>query len=639
MCGIAGTVSDRSSIESRREILTQMLDQLIHRGPDSHGVYSDSQIAFGMRRLAIIDIDGGQQPISSADGRYHLICNGEIYNYKSLRNTAEHLGYHFRSQSDIEVIIPLITYFGTDGLKMLDGMFALALWDSKEESLLLARDRIGIKPLFYSTKDRSIVFASELRALSKSPLYDNQIDLISLNQYLSFDYVPSPRTILKGVSRLEPGEFLFFCKGLIKKARYWNISFTQSESRPPLNPDDYYNQFIRILTSVVSRELQSDVPIGVFLSGGLDSSAVAAIAQRVSDRTIKTFSVALDDPSFDESSWARLISERIGTEHFEYRLTTDEIIQTIMKLGELIDEPLADSSFIPTYVLSKFARTKVKVALGGDGGDELFAGYPTYQAHQLVDLYEMLVPRLIRTRIMPSLTKALPVSFRNVSTDFKIKRFLGGRGVPFMIRHHRWLGSFDDEQKRLLFHRNLELSNLDTYEPVFQKIRESDATSRMNQALFADMKFYLEGDILSKVDRASMANSLEVRVPLLNKEIVDFVTALPFDFKMRGFTTKYFFKRSLRGILPRNVIHRSKKGFNIPIAEFLTRELKDLTLQLLGREAIEKQGLFNHAYIQSLIDDHMNRKADRRKELWNLIVFQIWYNKNCSHLRHLTNSS
>jgi asparagine synthase (glutamine-hydrolysing) len=592
-----------------------------------------------MRRLAIIDIDGGQQPISSADGRYHLICNGEIYNYKSLRNTAEHLGYHFRSQSDIEVIIPLITYFGTDGLKMLDGMFALALWDSKEESLLLARDRIGIKPLFYSTKDRSIVFASELRALSKSPLYDNQIDLISLNQYLSFDYVPSPRTILKGVSRLEPGEFLFFCKGLIKKARYWNISFTQSESRPPLNPDDYYNQFIRILTSVVSRELQSDVPIGVFLSGGLDSSAVAAIAQRVSDRTIKTFSVALDDPSFDESSWARLISERIGTEHFEYRLTTDEIIQTIMKLGELIDEPLADSSFIPTYVLSKFARTKVKVALGGDGGDELFAGYPTYQAHQLVDLYEMLVPRLIRTRIMPSLTKALPVSFRNVSTDFKIKRFLGGRGVPFMIRHHRWLGSFDDEQKRLLFHRNLELSNLDTYEPVFQKIRESDATSRMNQALFADMKFYLEGDILSKVDRASMANSLEVRVPLLNKEIVDFVTALPFDFKMRGFTTKYFFKRSLRGILPRNVIHRSKKGFNIPIAEFLTRELKDLTLQLLGREAIEKQGLFNHAYIQSLIDDHMNRKADRRKELWNLIVFQIWYNKNCSHLRHLTNSS
>jgi asparagine synthase (glutamine-hydrolysing) len=373
--------------------------------------------------------------------------------------------------------------------------------------------------------------------------------------------------------------------------------------------------------------LVSDVPVGVLLSGGLDSSSIAALMVQLYPGQVDSFSVGFEESSFDESRYARRVAEHVGTRHNELILTSQMVADMVPTVTDFLDEPFGDSSLIPTYFLSLFARGHVKVVLGGDGGDELFAGYPTLAAHRMIEYYERLTPWWVRASVVPQIINRIPVSFNNISFDFKMRRFLAGRGVPLQARHHRWLGSFGDEEKSLLLQDWLKPVLRDTYTQAYLHARECDARLPLNQLLYADMKMYLEGDILYKVDRASMAASLEVRVPFLNREVVHFATDLPLELKLHGLTTKYLLKKSMSKTLPAEIINRPKKGFNMPVAHWLTTELRDLVLDMLSQERVTRQGFFNYGYVKELLDQHFSFKQDNRKVLWTLLIFQMWYSK------------
>jgi asparagine synthase (glutamine-hydrolysing) len=603
-----------------------MTHRISHRGPDEDGFFIDSRVGLGSRRLSIIDLAGGRQPISNEDNTLHIVFNGEIYNYKELHSFLEHHGHAFRTQADTESILHLYEELGLECLARLDGIFALAIWDSQAQELLLARDRMGIKPLYYSTlPGGQLIFGSEMKALLSHPGLRRELDLDALNEYLSYEYVPSPHTILKGVYRLEPGHYLRCNKNGIEVRPYHNLSFHTCESRPPIDWREARVGLYTTLRSAVQRELVSDVPVGVLLSGGIDSSSVAALMVDLYPGQVQSFTIGFEESSFDETQFARQVARYLGTQHNEMPLTGRMALDLVERISEVLDEPFADSSFIPTYFLSRFARQQVKVVLGGDGGDELFAGYPTLLAHRLMYFYERLVPWRLHAAVVPLLLKNIGVSFDNISFDFKLRRFLNGRGQPLIDRHHRWLGSFLDEQKMLLLQDWIKPALNPTYSIAYQQAVRSGALQPFNQILFDDMRLYLEGDILYKVDRASMAASLEVRVPLLNREVVDFVLDLPFDLKLRGLTGKFLLKKTMERYLPRNILYRPKKGFNMPVAYWLSGPLRPLLQDVLSVSFIKDQGLFNSAYIQKLIDDHFERRQDNRKLLWTLLMFQMWY--------------
>jgi asparagine synthase (glutamine-hydrolysing) len=509
----------------------------------------------------------------------------------------------------------------------LNGIFAFAIWDIPHQELTLARDRMGIKPLYYTETSNKFIFGSELKVVLAHPEVKREIDLISLNEYLSFEYVPSPRTIIRHVHRLEPGHSLRYTAQGVHHQPYWTISLARSESRPPVHWRDYADDLYNTVRDSVKQELVSDVPVGVLLSGGLDSSTIAAFMAELYPGTVDSFSVGFEEASFDESGYARKVAQHIGTRHNELILTSRMVADMVPGITDFLDEPFGDSSLIPTYFLSLFARGHVKVVLGGDGGDELFAGYPTLTAHRLIEYYERVVPRPIRASIVPQIIDLLPVSFNNISFDFKIRRFLAGRGVPLQARHHRWLGSFVDEEKALLLQDWFKPVLRDTYSQAYTHARECDARLSLNRLLYNDIKMYLEGDILYKVDRASMAASLEVRVPFLNREVVQFATDLPLELKLNWWTTKYLLKKSMSRRLPPEIINRPKKGFNMPVAHWLTAELRELVLEMLSEERINRQGFFNYKYVRGLLDQHFTFRRDNRKILWTLFIFQLWYER------------
>ena len=407
---------------------------------------------------------------------------------------------------------------------------------------------------------------------------------------------------------------------------YTHLSFRRSESRPPVKWHEYAAGLYEKIHTAVQRELVSDVPVGVFLSGGVDSSIIAAIMADAYPGKINSFSIGFEESSFDESHYARLVASRLGTQHDELVLTGKKATELVQSIPQFLDEPFADSSIIPTYFLSQFARQKVKVVLGGDGGDELFAGYPTLKAHRLIEYYERFVPWVLRAYVTPRVMDRIAVSFDNISLDFRLRRFLDGRGVPLLTRHQRWLGSFVDEEKTLLLQDWIKPVLRETYHQSFAHASECDAGLSFNQVLYNDQKMYLEGDILFKVDRASMANSLEVRAPFLNREVVSFANSLPYNLKMHGLTSKFILKKALRGQLPKEIINRPKKGFNMPVAYWLTSDLKPLMLDMFAESNINQHGFFNHSYICKLIDEHLARRKDNRKLLWTLLMFQMWYN-------------
>ncbi len=627
MCGICGLVYTEQTRPVETDLVETMCQTIMHRGPDNQGVYVQGNVGLGSRRLSIIDLETGQQPVHNEDETIWIVFNGEIYNYPDLTHLLERRGHRFYTRSDTEVIVHAYEEFGDEFLQHLNGMFAFALWDARHQRLLLARDRTGIKPLYYTQHDDALIFGSELKAILAYPGLPRTIDLVALNEYLSFEYVPTPRTIFQNIYKLPPGHALSLYEGQEHTWQYWDINLARSENVQPKRLAEYEAELLEVLREAVCKEMISDVPIGVLLSGGIDSSAVAALMAEATPGNVKSFSIAFDDPSFDESHHARQVAHHLGTEHYELTLTPKVMLDLVPRIAEFMDEPLGDSSFIPTFLLSQFTRQHVKVALGGDGGDELFAGYSTFQAHRLVEYYEWLLPGPVRYHLVPWIVDQLPVSFDNISFDFKARRFIAGRGVPNIVRHHFWLGSFTPAQKRQLLQPWSQVREKDTYHTAFDHLNTCQAQEPLNQLLYCDMKLYMEGDILPKVDRASMANSLEVRVPLLNHTLVEYVVGLPHDLKLHRLTTKYILRQAVRKQLPKAILERGKKGFNMPVAKWLTGPLHPLAEEMFSTERLQRQGFFEPTYVRGLLNEHLAGRYDHRKLLWTLLVFQLWHER------------
>jgi len=622
MCGICGVAGGDPA--GARELVERMCSALVHRGPDDQGTAQLDHVTLGMRRLSIIDLEGGHQPMHNEDSTVWVVQNGEIYNHLELRELLTAAGHSFNTQSDTEVLVHGYEEWGEEMVERLNGMFAFAVLDRRRATVLLARDRMGIKPLHYAIDGRRLVFASELKALLRDPALRNEIDPVALDQYLAYEFVPSPGCIVRGINKLQPAHTLTWSvtDGTHRLRRYWSPELGADGASPQRSLDDECEQLRAVLRESVRKELISDVPLGVFLSGGIDSSAVTAMMTQLGG-DVKSFSVGFADRSFDESAYARQVARHLGTEHRELTLEPDMLLGLIPQLPSLLDEPLGDASIIPTYLLSAFTRRHVKVALGGDGGDELFAGYPTLQAHRLAAYY-LRAPRLLREGLVEPVVRRLPVSRSNLSFDFRAKRFVGGAGYPTAERHQRWMGSFVAEERTALLSEDVrhQLSAGGRRELDFGHAANADP---LNQVLLMDMRLYLENDILVKLDRASMMASLEGRVPLLNNDFVEYATRLPLNMKLRGFRSKFLLKRALRGLLPDAILNRRKKGFGIPVAHWFRGPLKEQMLSVLSPERIARKGFFNPATVAGLIEDHIDGRRDNRKQLWTLFAFELWH--------------
>jgi len=598
-----------------------------HRGPDAEGIYLNGSAGLGSRRLSIIDLSSGDQPIYNEDRSLAIVFNGEIYNYPALRSELLSAGHRFYTTSDTETIVHGYEEWGCQVIEHLNGMFVFALWDSVRQRLFIGRDKTGIKPLYYTRTPEAFIFGSELKALLAHPGVERHISLPALDAYLTFEYVPTPLSIFEGIYKLPPGHFLLLENHQLNIQPYWDMPLEWSEDHSPSTEDELVAGLRAALQQAVKMEMIADVPIGVLLSGGIDSSAVATMMSQAAPGSVQSFSITMEDRSFDESQYARLVARHLGTHHHEMAIGPADLLNIVPDVAGFMDEPLADSSIIPTTLLSRFTRQHVKVALGGDGGDELFAGYSTLQAHRLMQYYERLVPRFMRSMVAPRLAGLLPISFDNISFDFKVRRFVEGADKPLSVRHQQWMGSFTSMEKQALLRPELRRTLEETYELVDGKMRHCQAQDALNRILYLDMKMYMEGDILTKVDRASMSASLEVRVPMLNSIMLDFAARLPLRFKLRGLTTKYLLRRAIRDVLPEQIWRRGKKGFNVPIAKWIAGPLLEMTRDLLAPDRLKREGFFEPEVVQSILEDHLSRRRDARKLLWTLLTFEMWYER------------
>ena len=626
MCGIYGFVNQKGTIDP--EILPRMGLALAHRGPDDGDeriTISDSGcVALGHKRLSIIDLSAaGRQPMANEDESVWLILNGEIYNYRELREELESKGHRFRSHSDSEVVLHLYEESGAGCLAKLKGMFAFALWDSKQKALLLARDRIGKKPLHYCITGNELIFASEIKALLQHPAVNRDLNLRALSKYLGYEYVPAPDSIFRSIKKLEPGHYLIYSDHHSRITRYWDVPL-RNHHLTDRSEQDCVQELRAILNLSVRRRLVADVPVGLFVSGGLDSGIVAAFAAKAKSE-LDCFSIGFDEPSFDESVYAKTIAASLGIRHHLKMFTGRDMLQTLEQLPRLLDEPLADPSIFPLYLLSKFAAEELKVVLSGDGGDELFAGYQTFQADKLMRYYGAL-PGIIKNCIRKT-SQHLPVSHDYLSLDYKIKQFLKAEGVPPEIRFFLWRGAFSPTDQAALLAPDIraELGQHDCYEDIARYVDESGLQGGVERLLYLCMKLYLQDNNLVTVDRASMANGLEVRCPLLDQDLVEFVSRLPARYKLKGFRAKYLLRKAAEGLLPETIIHRQKKGFGIPLAKWLATDLRDFMLDHLSETKIKRQGIFDYPYIKRLVDEQFSKSKDHREPLWTLIMFQSWY--------------
>jgi asparagine synthase (glutamine-hydrolysing) len=632
MCGIVGFLTTQSADIPESNILKKMRDVLIHRGPDDAGEYirpldeKGPFVFFGHRRLSIIDLSGGHQPLSNEDETVWVVFNGEIYNFGKLRSRLENLGHRFKTNSDTEVVAHAYEEYKEDCFQYFNGMFAIGIWDEKGNRLVLARDRLGKKPLYYSFIKGTFLFASELKAIMAYRAFPRNVDPASLMKYLFFEFIPSPHTIFKDAKKIPAASYLIWDKKRIEVRQYWS-PFNPQRGEKNISEAEAELRMMELLKESVKRRLISDVPLGVFLSGGIDSSAITAMAQREVPGKIKTFSIGFEDPSFDESKYASLASKYIGTEHHEQTMTPTDLLNIVPGLPDILDEPMADASILPTYLLSRFTRGYVTVALGGDGGDELFAGYPTYIAHKIARYYERYLgvfhPMIVR------LADLLPVSDNNISFDFKVKKFLSGISYPDKIRNSVWLGSFSFSENEEVLSPNIraELNRDQLVEDISFYEREYPNDDPMTKLQYLDLRLYLQESILVKVDRASMACSLEVRAPFLDHELVEFVMGLPSQWKLKRFTSKYILKKALGNSLPDEVIQRPKKGFGVPIAKWVKGPLKELFEDMLSSDQIKREGFLNPEYVTTLLHDHLENKKDNRKKLWTLLMWELWVNR------------
>ncbi len=625
MCGIAGwaNLENKTSAHSAEAVLHRMCERMKHRGPDSEGLWLENEVALGMRRLSIIDLHTGEQPVYSEDKSIVVVMNGELYNFREVRADLEKRGHQFETQTDTEILPHLYEEYGDAMLEHINGMFAFALWDKNRKKLLIARDRFGEKPLYYGVFDGKLIFASEPKVLLANPAVKAEINLDALRSYLSFDYVPAPHSIYKNIHKLPAAHLLILENGEVKTRRYWNVLFKRNGNIPTI--EKAAEELRELLADAVRMRMVSDVPLGILLSGGVDSSTVAAFATQFSSEKVKTFSIGFEEDSFDESKFARQVAAHLSTEHYEEKLSVGKAADLISEIGTWLDEPLSDGSLIPTFLLSRFVRKHVTVALGGDGGDEIFAGYPMYFAHKVAGVYGK-IPSVLRNNLIEPIVKNLPVSSKNLSFDYKAKRFVAASKHDSVTRHHSFFGSFSIDQQRHLLSRDiLAQTSDDIYKDAKELLKITDAPTEIERMQFLDLNFYMAEDILTKVDRASMAVSLEVRAPFLDPRIAQFAARLPLEYKLKGSRGKYVLKRAMKDLLPKNILHRPKKGFGIPIAEWLKTRLNPLMHDLLDSNRLKNQGLFDAAFVQKLIKEHETNAASHHKQLWTLLVFQLWF--------------
>lgn len=630
MCGITGIISFQNP-EIDRDVLKRMTEKLVPRGPDAEGFYFAPHVGLGHRRLAIIDLSSGHQPLTTNDGRYTIVFNGEIYNYRELRTELEKTRALFHTQSDTEVLLQLFAREGAACLKKLNGMFAFAIWDHQEKALFAARDRMGKKPFYYAlipsqkSTPAFFIFASELKSLMAFPELPKKTNAAAVRHFFTYEYVPSPLSIIAGVQKLRPGYWLSLKDdGLLVTQRYWNQPFGD-----PVDDDENTasKKLLGLLDQAVQYRLIADVPLGVFLSGGIDSSSVVALmARHRSGKDIKTFSIYFDEKSYDESFYCKTIAKKFGTDHHAQTLSAKILLDILPDVAAYLDEPFADASILPTYLLSRFTRQHVTVTLGGDGADELFAGYPTFFADHAARAYRK-IPAFIRNGVA-SLVSRLPASDRNMSFDFKARQFLSGISHDGVLRQQVWLSGVNPlEQKKLFTPDFLGQSGGDPLDILRQEMTGCASKNPKDQLLYFYQKFYLADGILFKIDRASMANSLEVRAPYLDKDVVDYVTRLPYSYKLKGVTTKYLLKKMLNRLLPALITQRRKKGFGIPLAGWLKHELKPLLTSQLNQSRIENDGIFCWPHVEKLMLEHDAGQRNHRKQLFSLLIFHLWQDR------------
>jgi len=624
MCGILGIYNFTSKEPVNRKVLEDATSALYLRGPDEGGYFFDdgSGLGFGHRRLSIVDLSTGKQPLFNEDNSIVLIANGEIYNFPDLLKDLDSKGHKFKTKSDNEAIIHLYETYGLDCVNHMNGMFAFALWDKNKKRLLLARDRMGVKPLYYSLQNNSLYFSSELKGLMAIPQIKRELNIDALNKYLTFENVPSPHCMIKNIYKLEPGKILVLENNEVKIKQYWDIPLDAPKLK--ITENEAVEELERLFSESVKRRLMSDVPLGVFLSGGIDSSLVAKFMTYHNSDPIKTFSIGFEEKSFDESKIATRFAKEIGSEHNQFLFDSKECLKLIPNMATLVDEPMSDASILPTYFLSKFASKQLKVCLGGDGGDELFAGYQIFPVHRMIGFYNVL-PRELKNFVLNGASN-LPARETYLSFPFALKQFLRGVGLSNEMRMFVWMGAYIDSEKEMLLRPEIhsQIKN-NTFADTNSYLRNKYISNDEDRMLYLISKLYLSDDILFKVDRASMATSLEVRAPFLDYTLQEFGAKLPYDLKLNRLTSKYILKKMAEKHIPKWIIYKKKQGFAIPMTKWLKHELKDILLHYTSKSYIENQGLFQYDFISKIVQNHLEEKWDNKKLLWNILVFQLWY--------------
>lgn len=623
MCGINGIYNFKKNINSQDlcQKLREMNAKIIYRGPDHEGIFEYENLVMGMRRLAIIDLNSGNQPIFNEDKTLSIVYNGEIYNYQKLKEELKQKKHHFYTNTDTEVILHIYEEYGIDGFKNLDGMFAFSIFDKKTRRLILARDCMGEKPLYYAKLSNSFLWASELKSILCTELATKEINLTALNQYLQLTYIPAPLTIYKDIYKLQPGHALIVNEyGDIENVEYWCLGKQNSVIRE-LSYKKAKAELKQLVTKSVKERMISDVPLGGFLSGGIDSGTVVGIMAQLSPDPIKTFTIGFKEKEYDERSRARRVAKLNKSNHHEYVIEYNDVLNAVDDILEKIDEPFADPSILPTFFVSHFASKYVKVVLTGDAGDELFLGYNKYLINYYSDLYNKL-PNFIKKiieKIFLTLPDQTPFTRKVRKVLYNVDKDIFEQRMSLMS-----LGFKEHERVQLL---NKEYFCQDSMSFLKDNYLELKNASEWGKTQYVDLKIVLEGDMLAKVDRMSMLNSLETRVPLLSKDIVEFAFSLPDEYKIKGKKLKRIMKDTFADILPRNFCNMKKSGFEIPLDYWFRNQMKDMLEQLFEKNTIEKQGIFNYSYIQQILQEHYEQKKNRKNEIWTLYIFQMWYYK------------
>lgn len=624
MCGITGFVNaDRERAD--RSILEAMNRAIEHRGPDEDGFYLNENVALAMRRLSIIDLTSGQQPIYNEDRTKAIVFNGEIYNYQELRENLDKLGHKFYTRSDTEVVIHLYDQYGAEGLQHLRGMYAFAIWDDVEKSLFLARDRVGKKPILYSHQPNGdLIFGSEFQAVLMHPSVTREVDLEAIDSYLSFLCVPAPMTAFKSIRKLEPGHWLKWKDGEIETKRYWQPDFSK---KIKISEAEAIEETTRILRESTRLRMISEVPLGAFLSGGVDSSAVVALMAQESSQPVKTFSIGFEEQDFSELKYAKRVAEHVGAEYHEF-IVRPNALDVIPTLVDHYGEPYADSSAIPTYYVSKETRKHVTVALNGDGGDESFAGYERYAAMRIAEKYAK-VPAALRKIFVETPVGLLPSHELKRSRIRDAKRFLKSANLPRTERYLRWVSTFNRDTKNELYTDEFRetLNGSDPADLLENWFAKANGIGTVDSTMMTDQMTYLPNDLLVKVDIASMANSLEARSPFLDHNLIEFAATLPENLKMRGVETKSLLKKVAARLVPREVIYRRKMGFGVPVGKWFRGEMKDFVKDVLLSETSLRRGIVKPEAMERYVAEHTTGLRDHSFQIWTLLMLELWFQR------------